>query len=98
MISARSLRAMSVDVWADGAAYESYVGRWSRRVARSFVHWLALPAGSAWLDFGCGSGALTETILAEASPRLVVGCDQSTGYVDYARQHTTDPRSQFFVA
>jgi len=24
-------------------------------VAAEFVHWLALPPGSAWLDFGCGS-------------------------------------------
>jgi SAM-dependent methyltransferase len=89
---------MSVDVWEDGSAYESYVGRWSRLVAIPFVHWLALPAGSAWLDFGCGSGALTVTILSEGSPRQVVGCDRSTGYVDYARQHTTDPRAKFVVA
>src|SRR5213594_2891862 len=30
-------------VWASGAAYEPYVGRWSRLVAREFVAWLAIP-------------------------------------------------------
>jgi SAM-dependent methyltransferase len=89
---------MSLDTWEDGAAYESYVGRWSRLVAAQFVRWLAAPAGSAWLDFGCGSGALTHTILTEGSPRLVIGCDRSTGYVDHARWQTSDPRAQFVVA
>jgi hypothetical protein len=30
-------------VWASGGAYEPYVGRWSRPVAREFVDWLAIP-------------------------------------------------------
>jgi SAM-dependent methyltransferase len=89
---------MNVDVWDDGTAYELYVGRWSRPIAAEFVRWLALPSGATWLDFGCGSGALTQTILAEASPGLVVGCDQSNGFINYARHHTTDPRAQFVVA
>jgi len=89
---------VSADLWDDGGAYESYVGRWSRPVAALFVRWLSLPPGSTWLDFGCGSGALCETILAEASPRLVVGCDRSAGYLDYARGRTTDPRLQFVAA
>ena len=31
------------DVWASGDAYEPYVGRWSRLVARQFVAWLGVP-------------------------------------------------------
>jgi SAM-dependent methyltransferase len=87
-----------VDKWDDGSSYELYVGRWSRKVAGEFVQWLALPPAAAWLDFGCGTGALTEAILVEAAPTLVVGCDQSAGYVDYAREHITDPRVEFIVA
>ena len=45
------------DVWASGAAYEPYVGRWSRLVAREFLNWLAVPARGRWLDVGCGTGA-----------------------------------------
>ena len=44
------------DVWASGDAYERYVGRWSRLVARDFVDWLDVPAGRSWLDIGCGTG------------------------------------------
>jgi SAM-dependent methyltransferase len=86
------------DAWADGPGYESYVGRWSRGVAREFVHWLGCRPGSAWLDVGCGTGALTHTILATAEPRIVVGCDQSAGFVAFARAHTSDPRAEFVVA
>lgn len=86
------------DVWTDGSGYESYVGRWSRSVARELLHWLAVPSGSAWLDFGCGTGALSQTILEEGSPRVVIGCDRSSGYVAFARQQTADARAQFVVA
>ena len=86
------------DVWNDGSGYESYVGRWSRRVAREFLRWLAVPPGSAWLDFGCGTGALTQTILADAAPRLVIGCDRSPGYVAFARHQTADARAEFAAA
>ena len=89
---------MTVDSWDDGLAYEDYVGRTSRLVAAQFVECLAVPAGSSWLDFGCGGGALTHAILAEGSPRLVIGCDRSAGYVDHARRHTSDARAQFQVA
>jgi SAM-dependent methyltransferase len=89
---------MTIDSWDDGLAYEDYVGRWSRMVAAQFVRWLAVPAGSAWLDFGCGSGALTHAILADGSPRRVIGCDRSAGFVDHARRYTSDARAQFQVA
>ena len=51
------------DVWSAGDLYEPYVGRWSRLVARAFLQWLAVPKGKDWLDVGCGTGALTQTIL-----------------------------------
>ena len=51
------------DNWAAGNLYEPYVGRWSRLVAKDFLQWLALPAQLDWLDVGCGTGALTQTIL-----------------------------------
>ena len=86
------------DEWNNGSGYDSYVGRWSRSVAREFLHWLAVQPGSAWLDFGCGTGALSQTILAEGSPRFVIGCDRSSGYVAFARQQTADERAAFVVA
>lgn len=87
----------SVDVWAIGDAYEPYVGRWSRAVARQFLAWLAVPPGGRWLDVGCGTGALSEIILAVTFPTEVVGIDPSAGYVAYARRRLPHPRARFEV-
>ncbi len=89
---------MPTDTWDDGSTYEAYVGRWSRLVARRFLEWLAVPPHSGWLDVGCGTGALTQTILAERNPRLVVGCDRSADYVAFAAAHTSDRRARFLAA
>lgn len=80
------------DVWANGAAYEPYVGRWSRGVAREFLAWLSVPPGGSWLDVGCGTGALTQTILQVAQPKDVTSLDSSEGYLAYARQQVDDQR------
>ena len=84
-------------VW-DGAAYEGYVGRWSRVVAREFLAWLAAPSGARWLDVGCGTGALSEAMLRDADPAEVVGCDPTPAMVSYARHHVGDGRASFQVA
>lgn len=83
------------DAWASGAAYEPYVGRWSRLVAREFLAWLAVLRDSRWLDVGCGTGALSHVILEMTSPKEVRGIDPSQGYVAYARQQITDGRARF---
>jgi ubiquinone/menaquinone biosynthesis C-methylase UbiE len=83
--------------WAAGDAYEPYVGRWSRLVARELLRWLALPPGSAWLDVGCGTGALSQTILEFASPGSVKGIDQSHGYINYARSRVQDGEVSFEI-
>src|SRR5512144_1264185 len=83
------------DTWAAGDLYEPYVGRWSRLVAREFLHWLALPHGLDWLDVGCGTGALSKTILSHASPARVHGIDPSPAFVGYAKAHIVDPRASF---
>jgi len=84
-------------VWANGAAYESYVARWSRLVAQGFIEWLAIPPAARWLDLGCGTGALTETILRQANPTQVDGIDPSQGYLALAREQVRDPRARFDV-
>src|SRR5215211_546634 len=63
--------------WASGDAYEPYVGRWSRLVAREFLTWLDAPGGLDWLDVGCGTGALTEAVAERCAPRHLVGIDPS---------------------
>jgi SAM-dependent methyltransferase len=84
--------------WASGAAYEPYVGRWSRPVARTFVEWLDVEPGRLWADVGCGTGALTKTILDVAAPRRVEASDRSPAFIEYARAHVLDSRVVFDVA
>jgi SAM-dependent methyltransferase len=81
--------------WNSGDAYESYVGRWSRHVARRFLDWLAPPGQVTWADIGCGTGALTSTILAVAEPTSVMGVDASPQFIEQARQRVTDSRARF---
>jgi SAM-dependent methyltransferase len=86
------------DVWVIGAAYEPYIGRWSRLVAREFLAWLAVAPNADWLDVGCGTGALTEAILASVAPARVWAVDASAGFVAYARRQTPDQRAAFAAA
>jgi len=82
-------------LWADGDAYERWIGRWSRPVGVEFLAWLGEPAGRRWLDLGSGTGVLTETILATAGPASVVGVDPSASFVAHARTRVRDPRASF---
>jgi SAM-dependent methyltransferase len=83
------------EIWAVGDAYESYVGRWSRRVAEEFVRWLGVPAGRTWLDVGCGTGALTASVLAAADPTGIVGVDPSEPFLTTAKGRIADTRASF---
>jgi SAM-dependent methyltransferase len=78
------------DTWQIGAAYEQYVGRWSRRVAPLFLSWLDVPAERRWLDVGCGTGELAAAILDRCSPSSVVGVEPSEGFLERARQRLGD--------
>jgi SAM-dependent methyltransferase len=82
-------------IWKHGEPYERYVGRWSRPVGRELLAWLAVPKGASWLDVGSGTGALSETILAAASPAAVTGVDSAEGFVAHAR--TAVPAATFLV-
>lgn len=66
-------------------AYDVFMGRWSRIVARDFVRWLSPLPHHRWLDVGCGTGALTVAILELATPRQVCCLDLSDDYMSFAR-------------
>lgn len=85
------------DNWANGDLYERYMGRWSRGVAREFIHWLDAPANGQWLDVGCGTGALSQAVLQLAEPARIKGIDRSEGFVDFARERVQDNRVNFEV-
>lgn len=84
-----------MEAWDSSHAYEQYVGRWSRQVAREFLRWLAPRRGLAWADIGCGTGALASAILTACEPSAVYGLDSSQDFVFQARQRIRDPRARF---
>ena len=79
----------------DGAAYERYMGAWSRLVAQTFLDWLAPPPAWRWLDVGCGNGAFTQMILDRCAPAAAHGIDPSEEQLAYARTRTSSPIAQF---
>ncbi len=84
-------------VWGNTEAYEAYMGRWSRPAAEAFLAWLAPSPGQRWLDVGCGTGALTQAILAAADPREVLGVDPSADFIGSATAQITDSRIRFEI-
>lgn len=86
------------DAWSAGQSYEHYMGRWSRMIASDFVEWLAPPAGAAWLEVGCGTGALTQTVLSSAAPLSILATDQSADFMAHATADTNDKRVRFEIA
>ncbi len=86
------------DTWSAGQSYEHYMGRWSRKIATKFVEWLAPAHDADWLEVGCGTGALTKTVLSSCSPRSILATDQSADFVAHAHDDIDDSRAHFEVA
>lgn len=85
------------ETWDSGDAYEQYVGRWSRLVATEFLAWLDIETGSTWGDVGCGTGVLTDCILARANPTSIFAMDRARGFIRTARSRLKDGRVQLSV-
>lgn len=81
-----------LDTWVSGEGYDAYAGRWSRRVADTFVRWLGVPPGRSWLDVGCGTGAVISLILMFLRPAMVVGLDPSRAFLSLSNRHLNDNR------
>ena len=85
------------DSWSSGNPYEYFMGRWSRRVASEFLAWFGAAPGKAWLDLGCGTGALSRLILASQAPSSLWGIDYSPQFIEHAQNAFTDANSHFRV-
>lgn len=73
---------------ASGAAYDSFMGRYSRRLAPLFADAAAVTPGQRALDVGCGPGALTGELVARLGPASVIAIDPSEPFVaDCAARH-----------
>ena len=82
----------------DGAAYDEFMGRWSRAVGAVFLDWLAAPRKAAWLDVGCGTGAFTTLIVKTCKPARVSAVDPGAAQIEFARRQPVAKRADFRVA
>jgi ubiquinone/menaquinone biosynthesis C-methylase UbiE len=79
----------------DSAEYERFMGRWTRAVARVFLDWLAVRPGLSWLDVGCGTGILAETVLHLCEPGRVDAVDVEPAQVAAATNGPAGARVHF---
>jgi len=82
-------------VFDDGAAYDDFMGVWSRSVGEKFLAWTRPEKGLDWIDVGCGNGAFTELVVRSAAPKSVLGVDPSEGQLSFAREHHTAGIARF---
>lgn len=84
--------------FADGAAYERRMGRWSRAAGEIFLDWIAPPKGARWLDVGCGTGIFTELVVDSCAPATVAAVDPAGAQIELARTKPVAARAGFRVA
>jgi ubiquinone/menaquinone biosynthesis C-methylase UbiE len=72
--------------------YDSYMDRWSHRLAPLFIDFAGLAMGDRVLDVGCGTGSLTFALAKHANVASVEAIDYEQQFVDAARERNTDPR------
>jgi SAM-dependent methyltransferase len=83
----------------DGAAYEVFLGRWTRRLAEPLIDFAELPTqGGPLLDVGCGTGSLACAMARRWPARAVTGVDIAAPYVTFARAHAALANLDFQVA
>ena len=66
-------------------------------MAKRFLEWLSIPEDAAWLDVGCGTGALAEEIAAAAAPSRVEGVDPSAAFIEQATTRLVEPIFSFQI-
>jgi SAM-dependent methyltransferase len=81
----------------DGAAYEDFMGAWSRLAGDVFLDWLAPPPRLRWADVGCGNGAFTEMLVRRCAATEVQGIDPSEQQLAFARTRLPGSAAQFQV-
>ena len=67
-------------------AYERFMGRYSRPLARSFAEFAGVRAGLRVLDIGAGTGALTDELIARVGNGGVAALEPSPDYSSALRE------------
>jgi SAM-dependent methyltransferase len=82
----------------DGASYEVFLGRWTRRLAEPLLDFAGFPATGDLLDVGCGTGSMAQAMAARWPARSVFGIDIAPPYIAFARSRAMLANLHFEVA
>ena len=82
----------------DGAAYERFMGRWSRVAGAAFLGWVAPPKHARWLEIGCGTGAFTELVLRTCAPSVIIATDPAVEQIKSAQRQLGTENVEFQIA
>jgi SAM-dependent methyltransferase len=83
--------------YSNAAAYERFMGRWSARLAPSFLRFVGAQDGQHVLDVGCGTGSLSRAVVISGASVKVTGIDPVAAYVSFARDAVPEPRALFQI-
>jgi len=84
-------------MFAKNAAYEHFMGRWSRLLSPRHLAFAGLRDGGRVLDVGAGTGALASAVAATFPSSVIVGVDPSPAFVAFAQRQAGAARVQFEV-
>jgi SAM-dependent methyltransferase len=73
------------------------MGRWSARLAPSFLRFAEVQDGQNVLDVGCGTGILSRALVSFEASVKITGIDPVQDYVSFAREAVSTRRAQFEV-
>lgn len=82
----------------DGAAYEVFLGRWTRRLAPPLLDFAEFASAGRLLDAGCGTGSLASAMARRWPERHVVGVDVAAPYIAFARSQPGPGNLAFEIA
>jgi SAM-dependent methyltransferase len=85
------------NMFAAGAGYERFMGRWSRLLAPGFIAFAGIRDGDRVLDVGTGIGSIATAVEAGMPASEIVGVDPSAGFVAYAANSAKSARLRFEV-
>src|ERR1700693_591450 len=82
---------------SDGAAYEVFLGRWTRRLAEAVLDFAEFSSDGALLDVGTGTGSMAFAMAARWPRRSIIGVDMAQPYVAYAQSQAIHSRPSFEI-
>jgi len=90
-----TLKEREAAMFSTSAAYERYMGRWSRRLVPEFIAFAKVGRFDKVLDVGTGTGAVAAGLVASMPSVTVVGVDPSEAFIAYARTNVDTDRTSF---